>query len=135
MKWESDISPGVTNDPNRNQLVRVIESALYFQSNGDFADEVHVALVTPAVFRDKPFVFKNYTGKFRRYESDSANILEDLRNCILKTRGNFDAAERIDALQLHWQTFDELFASIPESAISDALQAFHKNYGAYLNGC
>ena len=133
MKWESDISAGVTNDPARNQLVRVIESALYFQRNGDFADEVHVALVTPAVFRDKPLVFKNYPGKFRSYERDNANILEDLRNCILEPRGNFDAAQRIDALQLHWRTFDELFASIPESVISDALQAFHQNYGAYLN--
>lgn len=132
MKWESDISPGVTNDPNRNQLIRVIESALYFQSNGDFADEVHVALVTPTVFRDKHFVFKNYTGKFRCYESDSTNILEDLRNCTLKPRGNFNAVERIEALQLHWPTFDELFVSIPDSAISDALKTFHQNYGTYL---
>ena len=132
MKWESDISPGVTNDPNRNQLVRVIESALYFQSNGDFADEVHVALVTPTVFRDRPFVFKNYKGKFKRYESDIANILEDLRNCTLKPRGHFNAVERIEVLQLHWPTFDELFASIPDSAISDALKTFYQNYGAYL---
>ncbi len=131
MKWESDISRGVTNDPDRNQLIRVIESALYFQNNETFTGEVYVTLVTPSVFRDSQLIPKIYSGKFREYESDTENILKDLRNCRLEPRGGFDAAQRIGALTLRWQTFDELFTSIPDSAISDALQSFWQNYGTY----
>ena len=132
MKWESDISPGVTNDPNRNQLVRVIESALYFQDCGAFADEVYVALVTPAISKHTPDYRKLYQHKFKEYETNS-NILEDLRNCKLPPRKNFDAATQIGKLQLRWPTFDELFTSLPDSDISEGLHNFWQNYGSYLN--
>ena len=133
MKWESDISPRVTHDPNRNQLIRVIECALYFQSKGAFAAEVYVALVTPAVFKDKADCTRLYQSKFKEYETNDSSVLEDLKNCRLKPRNNFDASERIDALRLGWQTFDQLFASIPDSAISNGLKNFWQNYGDYLN--
>ena len=80
MKWESDISPWTTNDENRNQLVRVIESALYFQKAGIFADEVYVSLVTPEAFKADQGSEKLYQRKFAEYECSNFNIMEDLNN-------------------------------------------------------
>ena len=37
MKWGSDMSVGVTWDAGRNQLIRVIENALCFQANHQYA--------------------------------------------------------------------------------------------------
>ena len=133
MKWESPLDFKVANDPNRNQLVRVIESALRFQNTEFFVHEVYVTLVTPAFLKEYPDYKKLYPQKFDDYKSDSGNILEDLRNCTLEPRNNFDPTERIDSLTLRWQTFDELFASIPNSPVSDALESFWQNYGTYLN--
>ena len=134
MKWESDISPDTANDENRNQLVRVIESALYFQKRGASADEVYVSLVTPEAFKGTLGFEKLYRSKFSEYESDNSNILEDLRKCDSRLRNQFDAAERIDALSLRWTTYDDLFDSLPASAISGGLKEFWNRYGIYLRG-
>ena len=133
MKWESDISEGVTNDKNRNQLIRVIESALYFRRKGVFAERVHVALVTPAVFKDGIAEDKLYRRKFREYESNRVRVLEDLETCRLQPRNKFNAAERIEALSLRWPAFDELFEGAPNNAVSEAIREFWQKYGSYLN--
>ena len=132
MKWESDISPGTANDENRNQLVRVIESALYFKKAGIFADEVYVSLVTPEAFKTDQSSEKLYQRKYAEYESSYLNILEDLNNCRLPSRNQFDAGERIDALSLRWPTYDDLFNGIPASAVSNRLREFWSRYGNYL---
>ena len=132
MKWESDISPWTTNDENRNQLVRVIESALYFQKAGIFADEVYVNLVTPEAFKADQSSEKLYHRKYAEYESSYLNILEDLNDCKLEARNQFDAAERIDALSLRWPTYDDLFNGLPASAVSNRLGEFWSRYGNYL---
>jgi hypothetical protein len=54
MKWCADISPDVKHFVHRNQLLRVIENALCFQTNGRCADQVFVTLVTPAYLRNAP---------------------------------------------------------------------------------
>ena len=131
MKWESDITPGVANDPNRNQLIRVVESGLYCGWANSTLDEVYITLVTPSRFRDDPR--KLYHRKFNEYTADNGRILEELRSCQLLRRGNLDAATRINALQLRWQTFDDLFAAIPESPISAGIAEFRQKYGSYLN--
>ena len=132
MKWESDISPWTTNDENRNQLVRVIESALYFQKAGIFADEVYVSLVTPEAFKADQSSEKLYQRKFAEYECSYLNILEDLNNCRLPSRNQFDAGDRIDALSLRWPTYDDLFNGLPASAVSNRLREFWSRYGNYL---
>ena len=68
MKWRSDISLSVTHDPDRNHLARVIENALCFQGEGGYSDEVHVALVTPAIFKGSDSGYRAYQGLFREYE-------------------------------------------------------------------
>lgn len=134
MKWESDICRRTSNDENRNQLVRVIESALYFQTKSIYADEVFVNLVTPVVFQKKSGSEKLYGRKFIEYETCKANILMDLDACKLPRRDQFEAVDRLDALSLRWSTFDELFNGLPDSAINNGLKQFWCRYGSYLEG-
>ena len=135
MKWGSDISPGVTYDPNRNQLARVIENALCFQSDGRYSDEVFVALVTPATFKSPDGKYRAYQEMFREYDSDRAKLRRDLDACRLGKRDRPDwkyppdIAERVDRLKLSWPTYEELFAGIPTSAVSGGLQWFWERYG------
>ena len=74
MKWESDISSGVSNDKDRNQLVRIAESALYFQTRGLFANKCFVTLVTPAAFKNNTDSGKLYHQKFNEYATDCQNV-------------------------------------------------------------
>lgn len=131
MKWESDITPGVANDPKRNQLIRVIESGLYYGWPDSTLAEVYITLVTPGRFRDD--TRKLYHRKFNEYTADKGRILEELRNCRLRRRDGFDAATRISALQLRWLTFEELFAALPPSPLCAGIRQFRKTHGDYLN--
>ena len=135
MKWRSDISLSVKYDPGRNQLARVIENALCFQGEDGYSDEIHVALVTPAIFKGPDGNHKVYQGLFREYESDRARLRQDLDACRLEKRNRpdwkypQDIAGRVDRLNLRWPTYEELFAGIPASAISEGLQRFRVTYG------
>lgn len=134
MKWESDISPGTANDKNRNQLVRVIESALYFQKAGKFADAVFVNLVTPEAFKGTVGLEKLYRSKFEDYKCSNSKILGDLENCSLKLRDQFDATGLIDSLSLQWMTYDDLFDGLPASDIRNELMDFWVKYRSYIKG-
>ena len=133
MKWEADISPGVTHDERRNQLIRIIDSALYFHNETGYVRQAYVALVTPAVFKYKSHHARLYQYKLEEYCDDLDNIVKDLHNCRLRRRDGFDAATRIDALQLRWKTFEDLFAAVPPSPISEGIAEFRRIYGSYLN--
>ena len=54
-KWFSDLSTKVSNEQERNQLARVIENALTFQSADGMPSECFVVLLTPKRFRDRDF--------------------------------------------------------------------------------
>ncbi|MXX53764.1 MAG: hypothetical protein F4Z35_07545 [Dehalococcoidia bacterium] len=135
MKWNSDISGSVSNDAHRNQLVRVIENALCFENEGKYADRSFVTLVTPAIFKDMASDFrfhKEYQDKLRDYQSDYANILIDLDSPLQKVNHYpDDIAERLKTLTLRWVTFDYIFESIPDSALSDSLKTFWKERNEY----
>ena len=125
----------VTHDPNRNQLARVIENALCFQDNGRYADDVYVALVTPARFKDTQTHTKEYQRIFGEYETDNANLLRDLDSCVLPKRKEpnwhypSDIGERVKKLKLRWPTYEDLFTGIPDSPISGGLMQFWEQYG------
>jgi hypothetical protein len=137
MKWYSDISVSVSYDVHRNQLARVIENALCFQSRGKHADRVHVTLVTPAVFRDSPARSRLYQYKFREYDTGRAQLMGDLTGCILDSRDApdwflpTDLPQRVESLSLRWATFDELFESLPDSVIASELRTFWVRHGDY----
>ena len=75
MKWDSDISLSVKYEPNWNQLARVVENALCFQDDFRYSDEVHVALVTPAILKQPGIEFRAYQGMFQGYESDRVRLV------------------------------------------------------------
>ena len=135
MKWDSDISLSVSYDPNRNQLARVIETALCFQRSGVYTSDVYISLVTPAKFKEAGGQQKAYQGKFREYDADRAALLKDLNACVLEKYGRShwyypaDIAERVNRLSLRWPTHEDLFAGIPDSNISEGLARFWERYG------
>jgi len=137
MKWYSDVQPTVTNDMQRNQLARVIENALCFQDTGKYAGAVHVTLVTPALFRDATARSRLYQYKFYEYKRDGDSVLRDLEASGLgqRNQGDWvyppDIAQRIRNLSLHWATYDDLFESLPYSAIGQGIAAFWRQYGNY----
>jgi hypothetical protein len=144
MKWYADISCRVTYDLHRNQLARVIENALCFQTCGRYAEKVYVTLVTPAAFRDAAPKCRLYQYKFEEYNKpDRAPLIADLKACALTKSGPpkqpdwffpRDLAERAKSLlSLRWVTYDELFdeKNLPDSAIVGQLLDFWAKYGNY----
>ena len=138
MKWYSDISTRTTHDIHRNQLARVIENALYFNDrdedkhsecvDGDrYSDCVYVALVTPRAFKNREVNSRLYQYKFEEYEADRGHLVKDLEACVLKKREHArsdNVADRVGRLTLRWSTYDEIFANIPDSTISEKLKEF-----------
>ncbi len=121
MKWYSDLSGKVTHDVHRNQLARVIENAVAF--GPEPLEAVHVALVTPAAFRESRSRF--YAYKFEEYELDRSALLSDLLRCPLEPAyetGDLEA--RLDRLHLHWVTFGALFDEMPESDLAALIRTF-----------
>ena len=133
MKWYGDISTRVKCDVHRNQLARVIENALSFNGSGRYPDCVYVALVTPEVFKDLDVKSRLYQHKFEEYNKPSRdNLLKDLEKCVLeKNECSNNVADRVDRLKLSWPTYDEIFAEIPDSAISKELKKFWCDCGGY----
>ncbi len=142
-KWYSDISIDVTHDVERNQLARVIENALCFQSNRQLVDDVFVTLITPALFspdRDgqRPFS-RLYQYKFREYTGPEgvAAVCRDIENCCLEKRDQRawaypkDLADRAKKLKLRWVTYDQLFRELPPSHLREQLIQFWTQHGQY----
>ena len=132
MKWYSDISTSV-NDIHRNQLARVIENALYFNDGDRFSDCVYVALVTPKAFKNTNVKSRLYQYKFEEYEADRNQLVKDVEACVLKKHkhASGNVADRVGRLTLRWATYDEIFAEIPDSAISKELKEFWRDCGNY----
>jgi hypothetical protein len=128
MKTEADIQPGVTRDLERNQLARVVENALCFQdgTGGTCCDaaNVHVTLVTPRRFG--PTARRRtrlYQYKMAEYRQDREALTNDLATCCLPEHYGKGwhypdrLCERARSFGLHWISWEELFAGMPESPI------------------
>jgi hypothetical protein len=127
-KWFSDISTNVSHDQHRNQLARVIETALMFRSaSGVFADKVHVTLVTPQVFKTRRAPSRLYRYKWNEYtRDDHAGLVADLEECCLSpTTGLPTALTRLPALRLNWCTYEELAFGVPASPLRNSLARFY----------
>lgn len=130
MKWYSDISKDVTHDTHRNQLIRVIDNAISFQTADKYPSAVYVTLVTPSVFKDRSPKSRFYAYKFEEYTSDERNILKDLEACALDCRAHYpkNMEERLECLKLNWVTFEDLFKNIPESPLKSRISTFAAEY-------
>ncbi len=117
-KLFSDCSTRVRKDPLRNQLIRIIENLLCFQSKGEFPDKLYFTLLTPKLFKQNKRS-KLYCYKMQEYwdeESDTVrrnNILRDIGLCRNERRdqpgwGYPDIEGRLDRLRIRWVTYDEI---------------------------
>lgn len=142
MKWFSDLSIGTTHDLRRNQLVRVIENALYFsnragnsnQSGVRYSDHVYVSLVTPKAFKDTEVKSRLYQYKYEEYRAaDLGGLIRDLNASVWKLRNpSAKLGQQLERLEcLRWATYDDLFAQMPRSEISPELQRFWEERGGY----
>ncbi len=132
MKWYSDISYSVSHDQHRNQLIRVIENALLFEKNKNFADKIYVNLITPEIFKNVDNKSRLYYYKFDEYKNPN-NILKDIKNCKLdyrKTNFEKQITKQLDTLNIRWIMFDLLFKSLPDSEISRDILEFERKYNS-----
>jgi len=125
-KWYSDISTTVSYDQHRNQFLRVIDSALFLQTpQGERPGRVHVVLVTPASFRSRKIKSRLYQYKFEEYQTDPQRIKEELEACRLERSESYPDLDRcLQALRLHWVTYQDLLHGLPESPIQKHLIEF-----------
>jgi hypothetical protein len=136
-KWLSDMSPHTTYDPLRGQLLRVVENALTLQAEGLFPDAVHVALVTPGVFRRNPRS-RGYGPIFEAYRNSPRLILEDLAshsNPVSRGRPDWAYPQvdaRIGALKLHWVDYEAIIERMPASQFKAELLGVAQRTGSLL---
>jgi hypothetical protein len=135
-KWLSDIACRTTQDLHWNQLIRVIENALTFQTaNGQTRcpDQVHVTLLTPGTFRHdgEPSGSRFYFYKYNEYKQYPYLVLTDLGRAAIEMRQDFagwstpeDLMSHLDKLRLHWVTYEELFEKMPDSEFKVQLKEF-----------
>jgi len=135
MKWYSDISKSVTHDQHRNQLSRVIENAVTFQSNRRLVERVTVTLVTPRIFVGTEPKSRLYHYKVEEYQKDPSILLAEWQRSYerMPTRSQTDwdypdVSHLLDILKnrftLQHLSFEELFEKAPESTFTPLLQEF-----------
>jgi hypothetical protein len=150
-KWYSDLSVKVANDAHRDQFVRVIENTISFQKargERELVSRPFTTLITPGCFapdcsnKPKTPMSRLYQYKFQEYVGDSSCILRDIDACELKPRIRSDFVhpvdvddklqQQIDALRLHWVTYDQLFQQLPDSPFREPIVAFWQCRGNYI---
>ncbi len=132
-KWYSDIANSVCYDKHRNQLARVIENAVFFSKGDKFAQQIHVTLVTPEVFKSHPAKSRLYCYKFADY-MDHAAIVQDITSSFLPHRRDYpDLNDRLNSLHLHWVSYETLFKHFPDSILKQPLLEFEKLFNGTRN--
>jgi hypothetical protein len=137
-KLKHDISCDVSYDPFRNQLLRVIENAVTLRgTGGKMPERAHVVLLTPMVFRDHR-KSRYYGCKFDEYcpspgTIDTEAIKNDLGRLQLKEVAYpCKIEERLNALTLHWATFEDLISRMQDGEFKSSLLAVARRRGSLL---
>lgn len=118
----SDCSVDVEHDHLRNQLIRVIENLLCFQSEGQHPEHLVFSILTPEHFRQpKHRKSRLYGYKFMEYARDKDALLDDLNLCEQKPRAHANwtypvVRDRIERLTLHWASYEEILSGDPDLA-------------------
>ena len=117
----SDCSTTVANDPLRNQITRVIENLLCFQTAGRHPERLHFSLLTPRYLREAANRRSRLYGyKFDEYKQDPTAILRDIALCKIPERapeGTWMYPSSLEAhvgkLSLHWAAYEDVFDAEP----------------------
>lgn len=130
-KYLEDIASKTTYDPSRNQMARVIETALAFQVAQAgvtvLPDRVHFTLLTPHRFTIANVAGggpRLYSYKFREYQQNPLALHDDIEAAAVPRRAGLDwqypdLKERLEHLSLHWVTYEQLIQSMPDVAYRD----------------
>ena len=133
-KWYSDISKSTKYDQQRNQLARIIDNAISFQSNGRYSDEVMVTLITPSNFKDTGYKSRLYQYKYEEYLDNTERVALDIEESGLEVRSDKDwlypacIRDRLNSFELNWVSYEELFENLPQSILKDGLIVFEGLY-------
>ncbi len=128
-KFLSDISTKVSNNPFRDQMTRVIENLLTFQSDDGSCKQPNrmvFTLLTPRAFRRKPYVrlygylFEEYLVDLHRLDTHLFERLDYVDSTFPKRNDpkkwhypNIEA--NIAKLALRWVTYEEIFKTFLSS--------------------
>lgn len=149
-KWKSDIAGYTRHDPQRNQLARVIETAVTLQYHAEggendglpkpapgeranrFPDQVYVALLTPRLFKvDGPPASRFYAYKFFEYTGPAGKAAmkaEVESPAAIRREGDGwlypNIEQRLEKLRLRWVTFEDLYREMPNDNYKKALGRF-----------
>ncbi|MDF1862123.1 MAG: hypothetical protein P1U87_18045 [Verrucomicrobiales bacterium] len=142
MKWYSDISTKVTHDQTRNQLSRIIENAMTFQTNGKFPEKVTVTLVTPQLFVGQAIKSRLYQYKFEEYKNSPKSLIDEWRasHHLMKPRNSEDPRSSfpdwtypeeeelrdrlMHGFEIKHISFEELFEKAPDTPLTASIRAF-----------
>jgi len=137
MKWESDISHSIENNPKRNQIARVIENLLCFQDNNrNHPEEYYFTLVTPKIFIEKTKPYSRfYAYKYNEYKNEPETLIKEFeiaRKYLFRENGierksdyweyPSDMEAKIKRLTIGWVTYDELIEKAPETPLKKEIQ-------------
>lgn len=138
-KWSSDISYGVKYCTIRNQLQRVIETALTFSNTLNFNNHIFVTLLTPKLHKinylDK-INSRFYGYKYDEYLNNPTSIfLKEIRSNEISTKIPFKdekydkiVENNLKKLCLNWVTIEDLIESIPDKNLSNELKNLYNEF-------
>lgn len=121
-KLLSDCSLNTTNDPARNQITRVIENLLCFQSEDGLPDNLYFTILIPRYFKQDENLFRSrlYGYKFHEYLRNSQKLVDDIELCELPKRVQKNwkypetLRERTANLKLYLAAYEDILAYDPE---------------------
>lgn len=135
-KLNSDISYRTKTSPLRNQMIRVIENLLTFQTSSldltpRYPPRLHFVMMTPKMFKDNP-TSRLYGFLLEKYSSsgNTETILEAINKSTKSTirdeenwryPSKEEMLERASRLRIHWVTTEKVINCIPNIEYKEAL--------------
>ncbi|MCE5247838.1 hypothetical protein LLG88_13075 [bacterium] len=116
-KLLSDISTGVSHDPVRNQMARVIESLACLQTDdghGALPEDIRFALLTPKRLRDEYQFARLYGYKYEAYIDTRDALIADINASWFERRNTRrwhypeGVPERLTGMAMDWWSYEEI---------------------------
>lgn len=135
-KLNSDISYRTNASPLRNQLIRVIENLLTFQTSSldltpRYPQRLHFVMMTPKMFKDNPtsrlygFLLEKYSSDgntkaiYEAISKSTKSTVRDEENWRYPSKE--EMLERISRLRIHWVSTEKVINYIPNTEYKEAL--------------